>query len=94
LKEAINNSIKHSKCSVIQLDANARKDFIEVSVTDDGVGLDENNVSLGNGMKNIRQRAESIGGKVKWKSSPNQGTSIRFVGKRSGINKIKSLLNK
>lgn len=94
LKEAINNSIKHSKCSVIQLDANARKDFIEVSVTDDGVGLDENNVSLGNGMKNIRQRAESIGGKVKWKSSPNQGTSIRFVGKRSGIIKIKSLLNK
>jgi ligand-binding sensor domain-containing protein/two-component sensor histidine kinase len=94
LKEAINNSIKHSKCSVIQLDANARKDFIEVSVTDDGVGLDENNISLGNGMKNIRQRAESIGGRVKWKSSPNQGTSIRFVGKRSGINKIKSFLNK
>ncbi|MBS4034827.1 MAG: hypothetical protein KGZ85_10200 [Ignavibacterium sp.] len=94
LKEAINNSIKHSKCSVIQLDANSRKDFIEISVTDDGVGLDENKISLGNGMKNIRQRAESIGGRVKWKSSPNQGTSIRFVGKRSGINKIKSLLNK
>lgn len=92
LKEAINNAIKHSKCSVIHLDANARKDIIEVSVTDDGIGLDENNTGYGNGIKNIKQRAESIGGRVKWKSSPAQGTSVRFVGKRTGFIKLKSLL--
>jgi signal transduction histidine kinase len=92
LKEAINNAIKHSKCSIIHLDANARKDVIEVSVTDDGIGLDENNIDHGNGIKNIKQRAESIGGRVKWKSSPSQGTSVRFVGKRTGLIKLKSLL--
>ncbi len=90
LKEAINNAIKHSKCSVIQLDANARQDFIEVSVTDDGIGLNEDNIELGNGIKNIKQRAESIGGRVKWKSSPNHGTSLRFMGRRSGLTKFKS----
>lgn len=94
LKEAINNAIKHSKCSVIQLEANARQDFIEISVTDDGIGLDESNVYSGNGIKNIKQRAESIGGKVKWKSSPNQGTSVRFMGRRSGLIKLKSLFIK
>lgn len=92
LKEAINNAIKHSKCSIIHLDANARKDVIEVSVTDDGIGIDENNIDYGNGIKNIKQRAESIGGRVKWKSSPSQGTSVRFVGKRTGLIKLKSLL--
>lgn len=92
LKEAINNAIKHSKCSIIHLDANARKDVIEISVTDDGIGIDENNIDYGNGIKNIKQRAESIGGKVKWKSSPSQGTSVRFVGKRTGFIKLKSLL--
>ena len=90
LKEAINNAIKHSKCSFIQLDANARQDFIEVTVTDDGIGLNENNIELGNGIKNIKQRAESIGGRVKWKSFPNQGTSLRFMGRRSGLIKIKT----
>lgn len=94
LKEAINNAIKHSKCSVITLDTNARKDFIEISITDDGIGIDENNILYGNGMKNIKQRAESIGGRVKWKSSPNQGTSLRFLGKRSGLSKIRALFNK
>lgn len=90
LKEAINNAIKHSKCSTIQLDANTRKDFIEVSVTDDGIGIDEKKIDSGNGLKNIKNRAESIGGRVKWKSEPNKGTSIRFVGKKSGLIKVKS----
>lgn len=92
LKEAINNAIKHSKCSIIHLDANARNDVIEVSVSDDGVGLDESNSGYGNGIKNIKQRAASIGGRVKWKSSPEQGTSVKFIGKRTGFIKLKSLL--
>jgi ligand-binding sensor domain-containing protein/signal transduction histidine kinase len=92
LKEAINNAIKHSKCSIIQLDANARKDVIEVSVTDDGIGIDESNIDYGNGIKNIKNRAESIGGRVKWRSSPSQGTSVRFVGKRTGFIILKSFL--
>lgn len=90
LKEAINNAIKHSKCSTIQLDANTRKDFIEVSVSDDGIGMDENKIDSGNGMKNIKHRAEAIGGRVKWKSEPNRGTSVRFVGKKSGLIKVKT----
>lgn len=94
LKETINNAIKHSKCSVIRLEVNARQDFIEISVTDDGVGLDESNINFGNGIKNIKKRAESIGGKVKWRSSPNQGTSVRFMGRQSGLNKLKSFFIK
>lgn len=91
LKEAINNAIKHSKCSTIRLDANARNDVIEVSVTDDGVGIEENPSVYGNGIKNIKQRASSIGGRVKWKSSPEHGTSVKFIGKRTGFIKLKSL---
>jgi ligand-binding sensor domain-containing protein/two-component sensor histidine kinase len=90
LKEAINNAIKHSKCSIIKLEANARKDIIEVSVTDDGIGLNEKSLNIGNGIKNIKQRAKSIGGRVRWKSTPNKGTSLRFVGRRSALSKIKS----
>ena len=43
-KEAINNSIKHSNCKRIVLEANLRNDVLEISLTDDGIGFDENKI--------------------------------------------------
>ncbi len=92
-KEGINNSIKHSKCSKIFLDANVSGDILEISLRDNGVGILDEKYYFGNGMKNIETRAISIGGKLKWKST-SEGTVIRFVGKVGRIQKIKSILNK
>ena len=38
-KEAINNSIKHSNCKHITLEANFRSDVLEISLTDDGTRI-------------------------------------------------------
>jgi ligand-binding sensor domain-containing protein/two-component sensor histidine kinase len=92
LKEGINNCIKHSKCTEINLKVNVKGDTIEINLEDNGIGLNGANLSLGNGLSNIETRANSIGGSIKWESSPNGGgTSMRFVGKLSGANKIKNL---
>ena len=93
-KEAINNAVKHSKCSRIVFDVNFRNDVIEISLIDNGIGFDENTIRYGNGLKNIQNRAAQIGGKIKIKSSPESGTSIRFIGRFGMFNKIKSLLGK
>ena len=93
-KEAINNSIKHSYCKHIILDANLRNDVLEISLTDDGNGFDENKTNSGNGLKNMVNRAVQIGGRIKMKSSVNNGTSIRFIGKPGSINKIKLFFKK
>ncbi len=93
-KEAINNSIKHSNCKLITLDANLRNDVLEISLTDDGNGFDENQINSGNGLKNMMSRAVQIGGRIKMKSSANNGTSIRFIGKPGSKNKLKMLFNK
>ncbi len=92
-KEGLNNSIKHSKCSRIYLEANLHGDVLELSLSDNGVGITDNKYYYGNGMKNIETRAISIGGKLKWKST-SEGTVIRFVGKIGRIQKIKTILNK
>ena len=92
-KEGINNSIKHSKCSKIYFEANIRGDILELSLSDNGVGIMHDKYYFGNGMKNIETRAISIGGKLKWKST-SEGTSIRFVGRIGKIQKIKTILNK
>lgn len=93
-KEAINNSIKHSNCKQLLLEANLRNDILEISLTDDGNGFNENNKAKGNGLKNMENRAKLIGGKIKIKSSKESGTSIRFIGKVSSFNKLNFLFSK
>ncbi|MBK7632459.1 MAG: hypothetical protein IPJ23_17495 [Ignavibacteriales bacterium] len=90
-KEAINNSIKHSNCKHITLEANLRNDVLEISLNDDGIGFDESLLSKGNGLKNMENRAAQINGKIKIKSSVNTGTTIRFIGKSGLANKLKVL---
>ncbi|MDP2362469.1 MAG: ATP-binding protein, partial [Ignavibacteria bacterium] len=93
-KEAINNSIKHSNCKQITLESNLRNDVLEISLSDDGTGFDESNLSKGNGLKNIESRALKIGGRIKIKSSSESGSSIRFIGKSGITNKLKVLFKK
>jgi ligand-binding sensor domain-containing protein/anti-sigma regulatory factor (Ser/Thr protein kinase) len=81
LKEGINNSIKHSFCKKITIETNLRNDIIEIIIRDDGIGISEFNMELGNGLKNIEARARALGAKVKWRSSKGSGTTLTFVGR-------------
>ena len=78
-KEGINNAIKHSRCKKMSLEANVRNNVLELTLTDDGIGLSTENIEYGNGIKNIEARSKNIGGKLKWKSSAESGTTIRFI---------------
>lgn len=89
LKEGINNCIKHSHCKKIYLDANVRDNLIEMILKDDGIGLNNLNADHGNGLKNMKNRADAIGGKISWNSSKNEGTIIHFIGKINTLNKFK-----
>ncbi len=91
-KEAINNSIKHSKCKKIILEANFIKDNLELSVKDDGTGLDLEKIKYGNGIQNMKNRAKAINGELEINSS-SEGTTVRFNGKITGIKQFLSFLN-
>ena len=86
-KEGINNSLKHSKCKKIFLNVNIRGEILEMVLRDNGIGINGSG-KIGNGLRNMEERARIIGGKLKWKSAPNDGTTIIFIGKINGINRI------
>ena len=92
-KEAINNSIKHSGCKKIILEAFYKNDIIEIILKDDGSGFNVNEVNFGNGIKNMENRAKKIKGKLSWQSITGKGTTVAFSGKLGKINKLKSLIN-
>jgi signal transduction histidine kinase len=87
-KEGINNSLKHSRCDKIFLEANVRGEVLEMILKDNGIGLETSEKIYGNGVRNMEARAHAIGGKLKWKSSGSSGTNIIFVGKIDGANKL------
>jgi ligand-binding sensor domain-containing protein/two-component sensor histidine kinase len=80
-KEALNNSLKHSKCTKISLDVNYKNGYLYMSISDNGIGFNLNENFNGNGLNNLQKRALSINGKITVNSEPNRGTEIKFVGK-------------
>ena len=79
-KEAINNSVTHSHCTEILLDANVKGKILEMMLTDNGKGFTKSNNSKGNGLYNMANRAKIIGGKLNIIPSPDKGTIVKFVG--------------
>lgn len=76
-QEFLQNSIKHAKCKNIVVSLNKVANDIEFILKDDGIGFDTSNKDFkGIGLKNIRKRAELIGGTIKIESETNIGTTI------------------
>jgi ligand-binding sensor domain-containing protein/two-component sensor histidine kinase len=75
-KEAINNLAKYSQCTkaIIRLSKENGKMLLEV--TDNGIGFETGSQSQGNGLYNMRKRAETIKGLLKIDSTKGEGTKI------------------
>ncbi|MEJ2053764.1 MAG: ATP-binding protein [Calditrichaceae bacterium] len=81
LKEAIHNAIKYSDASEIQLSVLLNGKILSIQLKDNGKGFDTDQMSSGNGLHNMKTRAEKISGQVNITSSNGNGTVIEFKGK-------------
>ena len=81
VKEALNNTLKHSAASRVELALAVQgKEGFEWSVRDNGQGFEQNSVSrFSNGLANMRSRMEEIGGTCQVESVSGQGTTVRFI---------------
>ena len=78
IQEAINNAIKYAEASKVSISLKNKEKTLYVSIIDNGIGFDINNVDLGNGLSNIEKRISEINGKVKIVSKKNMGTEINI----------------
>ena len=76
VQEAVHNSIKYAKASEIKVDFRKENNFIKIKITDNGTGFDPNNVTLGNGIFNMKKRVKEVHGKIEIKSEAIKGTTI------------------
>lgn len=80
MQEAIHNAVKHGVCSEIILAARIHQQRIEITITDNGKGFDITKIAAGgNGLHNMKKRAEELGGSFEIQSSPGKGTAIKLI---------------
>lgn len=79
-QEALNNAVKHSSASRIQIQLIGSKDNIILVVEDDGKGFvyDDNFCGSCNGIYNMKERAHLLNGTIDIETEPLMGTTIRL----------------
>ncbi len=74
--ELCNNILKHAKALLAEIVVEKKEDTLRVTVSDDGVGFEVDQLPEGMGLRNIRERAEAIGGTLEIHSAPQKGTHV------------------
>ena len=82
VKEALTNALKHASAKEVTVQTKVSSGVLEISIQDDGAGF----VPAGSkiegkrhGLDNMRQRAETIGGKLVCQQTPGKGTAIQLT---------------
>jgi ligand-binding sensor domain-containing protein/two-component sensor histidine kinase len=76
IKEALNNSIKHSSSNELSLHCIYRHSRLNIVILDNGQGFDTSGVYKGKGLGTMRKRAENLSGNLSVVSNKGSGTVI------------------
>lgn len=87
VKESLNNALKHSGGTQVQVCLKARDDELEVVIADNGHGINkphqpqsnDRTRRTGRGLSNLHDRLEAINGRCGVESLPGQGTCVRLI---------------
>ncbi len=77
VKEALNNIVKHSGATEVQISLNEEPVGLSLTIADNGKGIDFEHIrSFGNGLRNMQKRMEDLG--IEFSIRNNNGTTIRL----------------
>jgi signal transduction histidine kinase len=76
VSEALSNVVRHAGARHVYLGAASADGHLQVSVEDDGIGLQAGHG--GYGLRNMRDRARLLGGRLEVSGAPGKGTRVRL----------------
>lgn len=78
VQEALSNTVRHASASNVLVKIVLERHFLQITIQDDGLGFDPSNIAqYGHlGMQMMRERAESVGGKLTVSSAPGRGALV------------------
>jgi signal transduction histidine kinase len=77
VQEALQNVNKYSNAKHAKVYVKEKGNTVNVTIEDDGIGFDTENMQGGIGLKNLRKRADALNGVLNITSQPGEGTVIK-----------------
>ncbi|MFA6456095.1 MAG: ATP-binding protein [Bacteroidota bacterium] len=84
-KEILHNIIKHSEAKSVEISLIRKPDLFRLSVKDDGIGFDVHSANKGNGLQNLKRRAEMLKADLQIKAKNGGGTEVVILFKNDAI---------
>lgn len=86
VQELLSNAIKHSKATNILLQCSQNKKNFFITVEDNGIGFDQNDLQYkkGMGINNVKNRVDYLKGKLDINSQDGEGTTVNIELKING----------
>ena len=79
VKEALHNALKHSQATEVRIGMAVSDGRMTITIADNGRGFAMDDArAKGNGLENMRQRLERIGGRLALESVPGKGTTVKM----------------
>ncbi len=96
VQESLQNCVKHAQCQNAFVNFEYTDKALHLTISDDGVGFDQNKGKRGIGLRNIVSRVKKVNGVLDISSKKGEGTTISvripisFTPKRENIKKSRS----
>jgi signal transduction histidine kinase len=78
LRESLSNIAQHADASTVRITIDVGDDIL-LRVEDDGRGLSDRDARAGNGIRNMRERAATCGGRLELRNRPGGGTMVDWM---------------
>ncbi len=75
-KEALHNILRHAQATDVEIRFQQKAGLLELSIRDNGRGMDPGSVRAGGGLHTLHQRAESLRAELEVDSRPGEGTRL------------------
>ena len=76
VQEALTNVAKHARAERVRIRVSEGEGYVDVEVSDDGVGFDPEAATGGFGLLGMRERVAMAGGTIEINSMPGQGATV------------------
>jgi signal transduction histidine kinase len=78
IKESLNNVIRHATATEVELQMSQSGDQLEIVIVDNGCGFDWDTIQRGNGLTNLHERLQHLGGECSIETECGKGTKVKL----------------
>ncbi len=79
VRETLANTARHARARWVKVVLQYNENTLDLTISDDGVGMETLQVSKGYGLRNIRERVRLLDGTLRIESAPNEGVTFHLT---------------